>query len=164
MCKEHSTHRLVFFHRTLVSKQRKEEKGLRELPCYQHLPPSRTEPFVSFPCPPYSIGVDSDSPLSWFLLLAAKGKHVWVQIGGSHSTLDSFTLSACPRTAPTLLRPTSWIFSFLDDYQLRFRRCLAYCATTFFLFLFLTQQRAPPPFEKQKQTENWNKQCLPATQ
>ena len=52
-------------------------------------------------------------------------------IGGSYNTtLNPFTLSACPLTTPTLLRPTSRLLSLFDDYHLPYRRCLAYCAAT----------------------------------
>ena len=41
--------------------------------------------------------------------------------------------------------PTCGIFSLLDDYQLRSRRCLAYCTTRVcFVFVFSTQPRGSP--------------------
>ena len=46
---------------------------------------------------------------------------------------------------PKLLPPTSWIFSLLDDYRLRSRRCLVYCTTRLcFVFVFSTQPRGSP--------------------
>ena len=90
---------------------------------------------------------------SCFLLL---GYFFFMSIGGSYSTLDPFTLPTCPLTTPTLLRSTSRILSLLDDCQLLYRRCLAYCATT---GLFSPSPELPLRL-KNKQTEYWYKQRL----
>ena len=76
------------------------------------------------------------------------GVVVFVLVGGSHSILDPFSLPACPLTTPTLLQPTSQIFSLLDVYQLRYRRH------------GLSPSPELPLRSKNKQTGNWYKQCL----
>ena len=67
------------------------------------------------------------------------------RVTGGFAPPDSKTLSRGRSITPTLLPPTSWIFSLLDDYRLRSRRCLAYCTTRLCLvFVFSTQPRGSP--------------------
>ena len=58
------------------------------------------------------------------------------RVTGGSAPSDSNTLLADRLITSTLLPPTSWIFSLLDKYRLRSRRCLAYC-TTRLCFCFL---------------------------
>ena len=67
------------------------------------------------------------------------------RVTGGFAPPDSNTLSRGRSITSTLLPPTSWIFSLLDDYRLRSRRCLAYCTTRLcFVFVFSTQPRGSP--------------------
>ena len=60
------------------------------------------------------------------------------RVTGGSAPSDSNTLLADRLVTSTLLPPASWIFSLLDDYRLRSRRCLAYCTTRLcFCFRFL---------------------------
>ena len=60
------------------------------------------------------------------------------RVTGGSAPLASNTLPASRLITSTLLPPTSWIFSSLDDYRLCSRRCLAYRITRlWFCFCFL---------------------------